>query len=173
MYRDRENERRPLARINGQVALWYQNFDHMETVLGHGGQLRSFEAVFGSKQSDGNPTQAWDRKTGAIDLKEVEHWKEYDIVRKLKADWETQKPKLAGRLHVHMGEEDTFYLEGATRLLQTSMQELGEPDAVTMHPGRNHFDLLTPQLRFQIYNEIRSHYEKYFEPGGTLRKDVE
>jgi hypothetical protein len=143
----------------------------METVLGHGGQLRSFEAVFGTKQSDGSPTPAWSRKTGGVFTKEVEHWKQYDIVDKLESEWATLKPKLSGRLHVHMGDEDTFYLEGATRILGSSLTELGESEAVTMHPERNHFDLLTPALREQIYNEIRSHYEKYFEPDGALRKD--
>jgi S-formylglutathione hydrolase FrmB len=172
MYRDRHHERRPLARINGQVALWYDDFDRMEVVLGHGGQLRSFEAVFGSRQADGSPMPAWDRASGAVDTKAVEHWEQYDIVHKLKSEWDTLKPKLSGRLHVHMGEEDTFYLEGATRILQAALKDLGEPNAVTMHPGRTHFDLLSPPMRLQIYSEIRSHYEKYFEPDGALRKDV-
>ncbi|MCA9068185.1 MAG: hypothetical protein KDA84_04645, partial [Planctomycetaceae bacterium] len=46
MYRDAEDKPRPLARFNGRVLLWYRDFDHMETVLGPGGQLHSFEAVF-------------------------------------------------------------------------------------------------------------------------------
>lgn len=171
MYWDRHREPRPLARINGEVRLWYREFDHMETVLGHGGQLRSFEAVFGPRQADGSPTPAWDRKTGAIDPKAVEHWKQYDLVDKLESEWDTLKPKLSGRLHVHMGDEDTFYLEGATRILKASLKDLGEPDAVTMHPERNHFNLLAPQLREQIHNEIRAHYRKYFEPDGAVRKN--
>jgi S-formylglutathione hydrolase FrmB len=166
MYRNRSGQLRPLSRIHNDVQLWYREFDHMETVLGHGGQLRSFEAVFGPRQADGGPRSAWDRKSGAIDPIVVEHWKQYDIVHKLESEWDALGPKLSGRLHVHMGEEDTFYLEGATRILQASMNELGEPDAVTMHPGRDHFDLLTPDLKRRMHGELRSHYRKYFAPDG-------
>ncbi|MFO1092425.1 MAG: alpha/beta hydrolase-fold protein [Planctomycetaceae bacterium] len=44
MYVDPQRERRPLARIGGRVALWYDDFAWMEHVHGPGGQLHSFEA---------------------------------------------------------------------------------------------------------------------------------
>jgi hypothetical protein len=171
MYRDEEGEKRPIARVGGEVRLWYQGFDHMETVLGHGGQLRSFEAVFGPRQKDGSPVPAWDRSTGEIFPKTIEHWKRYDIVKRLEQNWDDWKPRLAGRIHVHMGTKDTFYLEGATEILKVKMTELGEPDAVTMHEGKTHGSVLTRDLMTQIGGEIAAHYEKYFQPDRTLKAD--
>ena len=49
--------------------------------------------------------------------------------QKLTRHWGVLGPKLAGKLHVFMGGEDTFYLEGATRLLKQSLTRLGS-DAV-------------------------------------------
>lgn len=170
MYRDAEGNPRPLARSNGEVLLQYQGFDHMETVLGYGGQLRSFEAVFGPRQKDGSPVPAWDRTTGQVIPQTIEHWKQYDIVTLLEQNWDDWKPKLAGRIHVHMGTEDTFYLEGATMLLQESMTKLGEPDAVTMHEGKDHGSVLTSELMQQIADELAAHYAKYFEPDGALKR---
>jgi len=169
MYRDEQGEKRPLARDDGEVLLWYQNFDHMETVLGRGGQLRSFEAVFGPRQQDGSPVPAWKRSNGDVIPATIEHWKRYDIVKLLKQNWDEWKPKLAGRIHVHMGTVDTFYLEGATELLQQQMIELGEPDAVTMHEGKNHGTVLTEELMQRIGDEMAAHYAKYFQPDGTVK----
>ncbi len=65
--------------MNGEVALLYRNFDAMEQVLGPGGQLHSFEAVFSPRGEDGKPMLLWNRKTGEIDparcgrVEEVRH----------------------------------------------------------------------------------------------------
>ena len=39
----------------------------MEDVIGDGGQLHSFEAVFSPLGHDGRPRPLWDRATGAMD----------------------------------------------------------------------------------------------------------
>ncbi|MBD3675930.1 MAG: hypothetical protein HUJ26_20670 [Planctomycetaceae bacterium] len=169
IYFDQHDRARPLARRDGEVVLLYPNFDHMETVLGRGGQLRSFEAVFGPRQLDGAPVPAWDRKTGRIDGQTIRVWEQYDILKKLKRNWCRTESLLRGRIHVHMGDQDTFYLEGATELLQQKMKALGEPEAVTMHPERTHFDLLQPELRDRINREIEAHYRQYFQPDGTAK----
>ena len=171
LYYDQCNTVRPLARKAGEVVLWYPDFDHMETVLGRGGQLRSFEAVFGRRQTDGSPVPVWNRETGAIDREAVQSWEKYDIVKKLEAKWTMLNPLLSGRLHVHMGEKDTFYLDGACEILKETMSKFGEPEAVTMHSDRTHFDLLQPELKQQIADEIIAHYQKYFEADGSLKTD--
>ncbi|HEX6987055.1 MAG TPA: alpha/beta hydrolase-fold protein, partial [Planctomycetaceae bacterium] len=164
MYVDREGNPRPLARMNGRPVLLYRDFDRMEQVLGPGGQLHSFEAVFGPKGEDGRPVPLWDRATGSIDPAVADAWRRYDIRLLLEENWPTLGPKLADKLHVFMGEEDTFYLEGATRLLKESLARLGSDAAVELVPGRDHFDLLTPDLRTRIRGEmtaafLRSHPE--------------
>ena len=117
LFSDDDGKPRPLARAGGKPLLYFKPFSDMETVMGHGGQLASFEAVFSPRGADGRPRPLWDRATGAVDPETARAWEKYDIRRKLEREWKTLGPKLAGKLHVYTGAEDTFYLEGAVRLL--------------------------------------------------------
>ena len=83
----------------------------------------------------------------------------------LEKNWPTLGPKLAGKLHVVMGEEDTFYLEGATKLLKESLARLGSDAAIEFAPGRTPFHLLTPDLRGRIRREMTTAFLKN-HPGG-------
>jgi pimeloyl-ACP methyl ester carboxylesterase len=161
MYRDRAGNRRPLARFGDQVALWYDDFDRMEEVLGFGGQLHSFEAVFSPRGADGRPVRVWNRTTGAIDTAAAEQWKKYDIRLLLEQRWPELGPKLAGKLHVFQGELDTFYLDGATRLLKEALASLKSDAVVEILPGKTHFDLLTPDLVARMRREIVTSYLKH------------
>jgi S-formylglutathione hydrolase FrmB len=161
MYRDSAGNRRPLARFGDQVALWYDDFDRMEEVLGYGGQLHSFEAVFSPRAADGRPVRVWDRNSGAIDAVKGSEWKKYDIRLILERRWSELGPKLAGKLHVFQGELDTFYLDGATRLLKESLTALHSDAVVEMLPGKSHFDLITPDLSARMRREIVESYLKH------------
>jgi hypothetical protein len=110
----------------------------MEEVMGHGGQLASFEAVFSARGPDGRPQKLWDRTTGAIDAGVAKSWERYDIRLVLENNWKTLAPKLAGKLHVWTGGNDTFYLEGAVKLLKESLARLGSDAVVEIHPKRDH-----------------------------------
>ena len=48
---------------------------------------------------------------------------------------------LAGKLHVTVGESDTFYLNGAVEKLQRELQQLVISADVQILPGKNHNDL--------------------------------
>ena len=154
MYVDRHGERRPIARRNGDVLLWYDRFDRMEQVLGHGGQLHSFEAVFSPRGANGRPKRLWNRETGAIDPEVARAWERFDIRLILERNWDTLGPRLRGKLHVFMGNADTFYLEGATRRLGESLDRLGSDAVVEMHPDKDHFNLLTRELVTRIEQEM-------------------
>ncbi len=158
VWRDAEGNRRPIARRGETPVLWFDSFDQMELAVGHGGQLLSFDAVFGPRGEDGQPRLAWDRSTGAIDHEVVAHWKQYDIVDKLRREWPELKPKLAGKLHVVMGELDTFFLEGATKRLKTALVELGSDAVVEIVPGKDHGNLLTWELGVRLRREMGERY---------------
>jgi len=66
MFVDARGEKRPIARQGGKPVLFYKPFSDMEEVMGHGGQLASFEAVFSARGPDGRPRKLWDRTTGAM-----------------------------------------------------------------------------------------------------------
>jgi hypothetical protein len=61
-----------------------------------------------------------------------------------------------------MGAEDTFLLEGATRLLKESLDKLGSDAVVEFHPGRDHRNLLTGELRERIRAEIVTQFLERF-----------
>jgi hypothetical protein len=138
MFLDVRGNKRPIARQGGKPTLFYRHFSDMEAVMGHGGQLASFEAVFSPRGPDGWPRKLWDRSTGTIDPITAKSWERYDIRLVLENNWKTLAPKLTGKLHVWTGSEDTFYLEGAVKRLKESLARLGSDAVVEIHPGRDH-----------------------------------
>lgn len=153
-YTDPEGRTRPLARIGGRVRQTFRPFTRMETVMGHGGQLASFEGCFSERGPDGAPRRLWDRETGAIDADVARSWERYDIRLVLRRGWKELAPLLKGKLHVYMGDADTFYLEGATRLLRDELKTLGSDAKVELFPGKNHSDLIDKALRSRIDREM-------------------
>lgn len=160
MFTDRDGKPRPIARREGKVLLSYKPFSDMEVVMGHGGQLASFEAAFSPRGPNGMPKKLWDRVTGTIDLEVVKNWEKYDIRQMLERNWQTLGPKLAGKIHVYMGGEDTFYLEGATTLLKESLAKLGSDAVIEIFPGKDHGNLVDKALRDRIHQEIAETYKR-------------
>ena len=60
----------------------------------------------------------------------------HDIV--IERNWPTLGPKLKGKLHIYAGGKDTFYLEGAAKLLKESLEKLGSDAEVIIIPGMPH-----------------------------------
>lgn len=138
MYRDGSGERRPLARRGERVLLWYDDFCRREWVLGPGGQIHSFEAVFSPRRPDGEPAPLFDRQSGEVDPAVARAWERYDIRLVLQRRWAEIGPLLNGKIHVYAGEADTFYLEGAADLLRETLAELGSDAVVEIVPGMGH-----------------------------------
>jgi S-formylglutathione hydrolase FrmB len=160
MFTDERGRPRPVARRRQQPTVFYRPFSDMEVVMGHGGQLQSFEAVFGPRGDDGAPAKLWDRKTGRVNPAVAKAWEPYDIRLRLERNWKTLGPKLAGKIHVYMGSEDTFYLDGATILLKESLAKLGSDAVVEIFPDKDHSTLMTPELRQRIAKEMADTYQK-------------
>ena len=158
MYVDRAGKRRPIARRGNEVVLWYRDFDVMEEALGPGGQLHSFEAVFSPRGADGKPIRIWNRTSGDVNTDAAKAWEAYDIRLILERNWPTLGPKLRGKLHVHMGDLDTFYLEDATRLLGQSLKKLDTDAVVEMHAGHDHGSILNPQFMNRLRAEMVAKY---------------
>ncbi|MBI1914912.1 MAG: hypothetical protein HYS12_09280 [Planctomycetes bacterium] len=162
IFTDEEGKARPLARSGDKPVLFYKGFSDMEVVMGRGGQLFSFEAVFSPRGSDGKPRPLWDRKTGAIDAEVAKSWEKYDIRLVLERNWKTLGPKLRGKLHVYVGDKDTFYLDGATVLLKQSLAKLGSDAVVEVFPGRHHGNLIDKKLRDRIAREMADRLQRFF-----------
>jgi len=144
LLRDEHDQRRPIARRGNKPLLWYDDFARMDDVLGRGGQLRSFEAVFSPLGPDGLPQKLFDRRTGRINPEVAKAWRKYDIRLKLEENWPTLGPKLAGKLHITAGDLDTFYLDGAVRRLAETLRSLDSDAEIEIVPGGTHSNIITP-----------------------------
>jgi S-formylglutathione hydrolase FrmB len=152
MFTDSAGKPRPLARRGDEPIIFYKQFSDMERPI-RGEQLGSFEAVFSPRDKDGQPRTLWNRITGAVDNDVALAWRKYDIGHILRTQWKELEPKLKGKLHVYMGTQDTFYLEGAVELLQKDMKALGSDAKVELFPG-DHSTVMTRSLRTRIDKEM-------------------
>ena len=124
---------RPWMRgIDDQVMATQKQASIYELVLGtkgrSGQQLDIFQAVFGPVGNDGYPRPLYDPLTGKIDREVAAYWREhYDMSYIIQRDWATLGPKLNGKLHIYMGDTDTFYLEEATMLLEKFLRSAKNP----------------------------------------------
>ncbi len=162
MFVDEQEERRPLARRGDEPMLWFDSFGKMDDVLGRGGQLRSFEAVFSPVNKDSQPRQLWDRTTGEIDPEVANAWKDYDIRLVLENHWNELEPQLRGKLHIVTGSLDTFYLNGAVERLAETLEELGSDAEIIVVPEASHSSVLrskpAQQMRQQMVDAFRKHH---------------
>ncbi len=156
-----------LMRRGGEWVATIEQFVTREMAQGsYGGQFMSFNAVFSPRGEDGRPMSLFDPKTGRIDRAVVDYWRKYDIADVLRSKWTALGPKLVGKLHVYVGTQDTFRLEGAVRLLQADLKELGSDAQFEFAEGRDHGTLFNahPELwpdgmLARIHREMRARFD--------------
>lgn len=154
VFYDDSKSARPLGRKGKDVWFHYKTLSDTEHAYGRSGQLGSFEAVFSPKGADGKPLPLWDRTTGEVRSDVAHAWKKYDIGLILRTNWKTLEPKLRGKLHVYMGGDDNFYLDGAVRLLEKWTREQKVGAVVEIFPGRDHGTLIDAKLRERMNREM-------------------
>ena len=124
---------RPAARQpDGLVLATMEQMNRYELVQGthsrSGEQLDTWQAVFSSVGDDGYPKPVFNKRTGEIDHEVAKYWKEhYDLSAIMQRDWKTLGPKLAGKLHLYVGEADTFYLDRAVHQLKDFLDTTTDP----------------------------------------------
>jgi Putative esterase len=117
----------------GHVSATLEQMNRQELVLGtktrSGQQWDIWEAVFSPQGPDGYPARLWDRRTGVIDKQVAAYWKEhYDLTWILRRDWKSGLGrKLAGKIHLYVGDMDNYYLNNAVYLAQAALEGLRDP----------------------------------------------
>jgi len=140
---DPDGEPIQLVRRGGKWVRTLQEFVEREASTGRAdGQFASFDAVFSPRGEDGRPRKLFDWKTGAIDRAVAETWKKYDISLLLEQRWDQLVPKLAGKVRVYMGTQDTFRLEGALYRMRDRLQDVDGKPEIVFAEGRDHGTLL-------------------------------
>ncbi len=144
-YVDENGEARPLVRRGGRVLATLEQFTRREhKTAPYGGQMASFDAVFSPKGDDGRPQPIFDRETGAIDRDVAAYWANFDIGLILRENYSILEPALKGKLHIWIGTEDTFYLDGACKLLKDDLAAFNSDADILMVKGRDHSSLFAP-----------------------------
>ena len=66
--------------------------------------------------------------TGEIDHRVAEYWREhYDLRYILQRDWHRLGAKLKGKIHINVGDMDTYYLNNAVYLLEKFLRSTTNP----------------------------------------------
>lgn len=165
-YRDAQGNPRQLVRLGDRWIASIEDFVRQEHVVGeYGGQFASFEWVWSPRGPDGRPLPMFNRQTGQLDQQVLTAWQKFDIRHHLATHWDSLAPKLAGKLHIFCGANDTFRLNEAVILLKEFLDSKHSNATCEIIPERNHSDLYQPHPNYpdglarRIYQEMASQFE--------------
>jgi hypothetical protein len=117
---------------DGIIRLTSKQRNHMELAMGtrcrSGDQIDIFQAVFGPIRDDGYVKPLFDKITGEIDPGVAEYWKEhYDLRYYLEKNWDRIGQDLEGKIHIYVGDMDTYYLNNAVVLMERFLESTQDP----------------------------------------------
>jgi photosystem II stability/assembly factor-like uncharacterized protein len=166
-YSDNQGREQPSKRdVKGRVEFTIRHECQMENVMGAGDswtmsgqQWGAWNATYGPRGNDGRPIPLWDPKTGVINKSVVDHWKKYDLRMVLEQNWAELGPKLRGKIHISVGDADSYYLNGAVHLLDDFFEKASPPaDArISYGPGKGHCwnSLSEPEMMSEMAGAVQ------------------
>lgn len=130
----------------GHTFITTQDINGYELALGDRGrsgeQFDIWQAVYGPVGEDGYPKPIFDKVTGEIDHNVAEYWRQhYDLEAILERDWATLGPKLAGKIHIYVGSDDTYFLNDAVYRMEDFLKSTKDPayaGEITYGPRAEH-----------------------------------
>ena len=116
----------------GHVSTTVKDMNQRELAIGNktrsGDQWAIWEAVFSPIGKDGYPAPIWDKYTGVINKDVAAYWKEhYDLTYIIKRDWPKLGDKLKGKIHIYVGDMDSYYLNDAVYTAEEMLKKLDNP----------------------------------------------
>jgi hypothetical protein len=125
-------ERPVLRGTDGQIREMMKDENHYELAVGDkcrsGGQWEIYMACYGPVGEDGYPKEVWDKLTGKIDPEVARYWKEhFDLRHYLQQNWEEIGHKLEGKLHIYVGDMDSYYLNNAVVFMERFLESTKDP----------------------------------------------
>ncbi len=116
----------------GHVKTMVKETNQRELALGtrsrSGDQYDVWEAVFSPTDVDGYPKRIFDKYTGTIDSSVANYWKEhYDLTHIINRDWSKIGDKLKGKIHIYVGDMDSYYLNNAVYTAEDVLKKLNNP----------------------------------------------
>jgi len=116
----------------GHTLITTREINQYELALGDRGrsgeQFDIWQAVYSPEGPDGYPMPIFNKETGEIDHKVAAYWHDhYDLDAILARDWATLGPELAGKLHIYVGSDDTYFLNDAVYRLEDFLKSTTNP----------------------------------------------
>src|SRR5581483_9525323 len=153
----------------GHTFISTQEFNSYELALGDharsGEQFDIWQAVYGPVGADGYPQPIFDKMTGEIDHTVADYWrKHYDLEAILARNWSKIGPELAGKIHIYVGSDDTYFLNDAVYRMDDFLKSTTNPPyggEVTYGPRAEHCWNGDPTLPNYL---SRLHYNTQYLP---------
>jgi hypothetical protein len=167
---DRPDSRRP----DGNIQTMMKDENWFELAVGDhsrsGGQWDIWEATYGPVGADGYPVPIWNKKTGVIDKKVADYWKQhYDLRNILETNWSTLGPKVADKINVYVGDADSYFLNMGVHKLDEFLKKTTNPK----HTGEIVFQPMAPHCwgpsLQELIPKMTTHMEKSAPSGADLR----
>jgi hypothetical protein len=167
---DRPDSRRP----DGNIQTMMKDENWFELAVGDksrsGGQWDIWEATYGPVAADGYPVPIWNKKTGVIDKKVADYWKQhYDLRNILESNWSTLGPKVADKINVYVGDADSYFLNMGVHKLDEFLKKTSNPK----HTGEIVFQPMAPHCwgpsLQELIPKMTTHMEKTAPTGADLR----
>jgi Putative esterase len=125
---------RPLRREpDGQADVTVRQFSQVEAVLGSHGrscqQLNAWESVFGPVGAGGYPAPLLDKRTGKINHAVADYMRDhgYDLRVYAAKNWPTIGPELSGKIHIYVGDMDSYFLNLAVYRFEKFLESTDNP----------------------------------------------
>lgn len=152
-------ERPGMRTTDGDVQETMRYECQIENVLGRGDswamsgqQWGSWNAVFGPRGRDGRPVPLWNPRTGLLDHHVAQHWQRYDLRQVLEKNWPRLGPKLQGKIHIWVGDADSYFLNNAVHRLDDFLSKAKPAygGTIVYAPGKGHcWDGLTERQKIE------------------------
>ncbi len=118
--------------VDGTMRMTSRQRNYYELAKGtkgrSGEQLDIWSAVYGPIGEDGYFKPLFDKRTGEIDPSVAEYWREnYDLLEYMKKNWSWLGPKIQDKIHIYMGDMDTYRLEQAVYEMEAWMKTTTDP----------------------------------------------
>jgi len=117
----------------GHVSATVKDMNQRELALGtrsrSGDQFDIWEAVFSPSDPDGYPRRIFDKYTGAIDSSVAAYWRDhFDLTYIIQRDWAKIGQQLKGKIHIYVGDMDSYYLNNAVYTAEDMLKKLRDPN---------------------------------------------
>lgn len=139
-----------------------------------GEQWGAWNALYSPKDPEtGLPKAVFDPISGEIDKAVVAHWKKYDLLEHIKANWSSLGPKLQDKIYVWMGDMDQFYLNNAMRSFESYIDETEAPKSnavIEFSPLKGHCSNYSHR---EVLEKIAERLGKETKVAYPLKRDIE